>query len=191
MADEKNIRAFLATDPPEEILREIAGVQGSLKRSLRGDIRWVRPEGIHLTLKFFGDISEADVRAIFDIVERQVASVAPMSFQLGELGAFPDYQHPRVIWVGLMGDISPLEELQKRLDQQFQTIGFPGEDRPFRAHLTLGRVKTAKGPIGLAQSVGAIRTTGRFKIGDLSLFRSQLSPQGASYTKLATFVFRG
>ena len=191
MVDDKTIRAFLATDLPDEILREIAGVQSSLKRSLRGDIRWVRPEGIHLTLKFFGNVSEADVRAISDIVVRQVASVAPMSFQLGELGAFPDYQHPRVIWVGLMGDIGPLAVLQKRLEQQFQTIGFPEEGRPFRAHLTLARVKTAKGPIGLAQSVDAIRTTGRFEIGDLSLYSSRLSPQGAFYTKLATFVFRG
>jgi 2'-5' RNA ligase len=142
-------------------------------------------------LKFFGNISEADVRAVSNIVERQAAAVAPMSFQLGELGVFPDYQHPRVIWIGLMGDISPLEALQRRLDQQFQTIGFPGEDRPFRAHLTLGRVKTAKGPIGLSQSVGEIRMVGSFKVGDLSLFRSQLTPQGACYTKLATFVFRG
>jgi 2'-5' RNA ligase len=114
-----------------------------------------------------------------------------MQFQLEELGAFPNQQRPRVIWIGLQGDVDPLLELQRNLDHQFQSIGFPMEDRPFRAHLTLGRVKTSKGPIGLPQAVSEIKVTGEFRADSLVLFRSELTPKGAHYTKLATFMFRG
>lgn len=191
MDEEKSIRAFLAIDPPDDILQEMARVQAQLKRSLHGEISWVRPEGVHLTLKFFGNIFEADVKAISDIVEKQSAAVAPMQFQLEELGAFPNQQRPRVIWIGLQGDVDPLLDLQSDLDHQFQTIGFPVEDKPFRAHLTLGRVKTAKGPIGLLQAASEIKITGKFRADSLALIRSKLTPKGAHYTKLATFMFRG
>ena len=193
MALEKSIRAFLAIDPPEEVLREIANLQDRLKRTMQGDIRWVRPEGIHLTLKFFGSISADRIAGITRVVEEHVNAVFPLDLTIRRIGVFPDLKRPRVLWLGMEGDVEQLIALQRKLDEGFQDLGVEREDRPFRAHLTLGRIKTPKEVAGLAKAVesGWDATAGQFRAGALFLFRSELKPSGAVYTKLAEFPFRG
>lgn len=193
MTDEKKIRSFLALDPPEEVLREITAVQNRLRKLIEGDIRWVRPEGIHLTFKFFGDVSADDVANIATIVEKVVEGERPFSLAIGGAGVFPDPHRPRVLWLGMNGDVERLLVFQKGLDQALLQIGFPREERPFRPHLTLGRIKTSKGLIGLAQALeaGEEYTAGRFIASGLSLMQSELTPRGAIYTKLKWFPFAG
>lgn len=193
MTDEKKIRSFLALDPPEEVLREITAVQNRLRKLIEGDIRWVRPEGIHLTFKFFGDVSVDDVANIATVVEKAVEGERPFSLSIGGAGVFPDPHRPRVIWLGMNGDVERLLVFQKGLDQALLQIGFPREERPFRPHLTLGRIKTSKGLIGLAQALeaGEEYTAGRFIASGLSLMQSELTPRGAIYTKLKWFPFLG
>ena len=193
MIENKNIRAFLAIDPPEVVLDNIQALQNRLKKSIQGAIRWVRPEGIHLTLKFFGDISAYDVENISEAIANKTANVPPITLEIRGMGAFPDLNRPRVIWLGINGQLAPLLSLQRDLEEVFSKLGFPKENRPFRAHLTMGRVKVPKGIIGLAPSVEAEGNlmAGNFTVGEITLFQSSLSPQGAIYSKLAAFPLQG
>ena len=191
MNDEKAIRAFLAVDPPEEIFREIIGIQERLKKTIKGDIRWVRPEGIHLTLKFFGYVYQSDVANISLVVKNNVADMKTLMLNVRNVGAFPTTTRPRVLWLGIDGDTDPLISLQAEMDTGFQEYGFKKEDRPFRPHLTLARVKEPKGLIGLAEAVkkNGDYVAGSFSVSGLTLFKSDLKPTGAIYTKLSYFPF--
>ena len=191
MNDEKAIRAFLAVDPPEEIFREIIGIQERLKKTIKGDIRWVRPEGIHLTLKFFGYVYQSDVANISLVVKNNVAYMKTLMLNVRNVGAFPTTTRPRVLWLGIDGDTDPLISLQAEMDTGFQEYGFKKEDRPFRPHLTLARVKEPKGLIGLAEAVkkNGDYVAGSFSVSGLTLFKSDLKPTGAIYTKLSYFPF--
>ena len=193
MAFEKSIRAFLAIDPPEEILSEIAAIQNRLQRMIQGDIRWVRPEGIHLTLKFFGSVAADRIAGITGVIEENVKTACHLDLTVRRIGLFPDLKRPRVVWLGTEGDVEKLLALQRKLDEGFQSLGFKREDRPFRAHLTLGRIKTPKEITGLAKALESCgdMTAGQFLATSLCLFRSELKPSGAVYTKLAEFPFRG
>jgi 2'-5' RNA ligase len=193
MTDEKSIRSFLALDPPEEILREIGRVRSRLEKLIQGDIRWVRPEGIHLTLKFFGDISENDVANIAAVVEKAAAGAAPFTLSIGGAGVFPDPRRPRVLWLGMNGDVPRLLIFQKELERSLQLIGFAPEERPFRPHLTLGRIRSPKGLTGLARvlETGEEYAAGSFLASGIGLFRSELTPRGAVYTRLKWFPFAG
>ncbi len=193
MTDEQTIRSFLALDPPEEILREIGQVQNRLQKLIHGDVRWVRPESIHLTLKFFGDISENAVANISAVAEKAAAAVGPFDLAIGGAGSFPDPHRPRVVYLGMNGDVARLVIFQKELERALQEIGFPREERPFRPHLTLGRIKSPKGLIGLAEALekGETYTAGRFIASGLNLFKSDLTPRGAVYTRLAGYPFAG
>jgi 2'-5' RNA ligase len=191
MSDEKAMRAFLAVDPPEEIFNEIIKIQERLKKTIGGDIRWVRPEGIHLTLKFFGYVYQSDVANISLVVKNNVANMKALMLNVRNLGAFPSLNRPRVLWLGLDGDTDALISLQVEIDTGFQEYGFKKEERPFRPHLTLARIKEPRGLDGLAEAVKKNEdyNAGSFTISGLTLFKSELRPTGAIYTKLSHFPF--
>jgi 2'-5' RNA ligase len=193
MTAERTIRAFLALDPPEEILLEIGRVQERLRKLIHGDVRWVRPESIHLTLKFFGDIPERDVANISAVAGKSAAEVGPFDLAIGGAGVFPDPHRPRIIWLGMSGEVARLVTFQQGMALALREIGFPGEERPFRPHLTLGRIKTPEGLVGLAGVLekGETYTAGQFTAAGLVLFKSDLTPRGAIYTRLARYPFAG
>jgi len=193
MTAERTIRAFLALDPPEEILREIGRIQDRLRKLIHGDLRWVRPEGIHLTLKFFGDVSENAVVKISAVAGQAAAPVGSFELAIGGTGVFPDPSRPRIIWLGMNGDVARLATFQRGLERALGEIGFPPAERPFRPHLTLGRIKSPKGLIGLAEALEKEKavTTERFTASGLILFQSDLTPRGAVYTRLAGYPFAG
>jgi 2'-5' RNA ligase len=191
MADsEKSIRAFLAIEPPEDILQAMSRLQEKLKREINGRISWTRSQGQHLTLKFFSNISKEDVRNICSAVQKQIISQSPLNLRVEKLGAFPDARRPRVLWCGVSGDVEKLINLQKKLDSDFAALGFPAEDRSFQAHLTLARIKDSRDMTGMSE---ALKKHNEFTAGDfipdkLFLFQSNLTMQGAVYTKLAEFA---
>jgi 2'-5' RNA ligase len=193
MGDEKSIRAFLAIDAPPEILNEIGSIQTRLSKTLQGMIRWVKAEGIHLTLKFFGDVSEDDIIKISRVVEAHVSSIRSFTLDVKKLGVFPDMSRPRILWLKINGDVEALVKFQKTLDQKLQACGFSEDGRPFRPHLTLARIKEPKGLVGLAKIIEKSDNyaAGYFNVDGLNLYRSQLTPRGAIYTKLAYFPFVG
>jgi len=186
----KNIRAFLAIEPPEDILQVMSSLQEKLKREISGRISWTKSQGQHLTLKFFGDISTEDVKNICVAVKNRIVSGSSLNLKIEKLGVFPHARSPRVLWCGVTGDVEKLSVLQKQLDSDFASIGFPKEDRPFRAHLTLGRIKEPRGLSGISEALNKhnVFAAGEFDCKELILFQSKLSPQGAVYTKLAEFV---
>lgn len=192
MTDEKLIRTFLAIDLPEEIKVQIENVQNRLKTAVKG-IRWTRPEGIHLTLKFFGNISENQIYDISSVVEKNTVNVRPFTLNVSMLGTFPNPKRPRVLWLGIGGSVERLLYLQREIEKDLESIGFQRENRAFKAHLTLGRVKSPKNVKGLSEVIEneGIYDAGSFRAGGLTLLKSDLTPQGAIYTKLAYFPFDG
>ncbi len=193
MNDRKPIRTFLAIELPPGIKYLIEGIKERLMPELKG-IRWTRPEGMHLTLKFFGDVFQDDVDRISEVVERNVRDIVPMGLDVGSPGAFPSLKKPRVLWLGIGGDVQRLEVLQVAIERDLEECGFPGEKRPFKPHLTLGRAQSRVRIIsGVEALIGGIEELGvfRFDARELILFESELKPGGAVYTKLATFPFGG
>ena len=190
---EKNIRAFLAIEPPEDILQKISGMQEKLKREISGRLSWTRPQGQHLTLKFFGDISREDIHNINAVVQKRVVAEQKLNLKIEKLGIFPDARKPRVLWCGVTGDAEKLINLQKKLDGDFAALGFPAEDRSFKAHLTLARIKDSRDVTGMSEALKKHSefAAGEFICRELFLFQSKLSPQGAVYTKLAEFALGG
>ena len=193
MADRGTIRAFLAMDPSPEVLQRIADIQEVLKKTLRGSISWVRPEGIHLTLKFFGDTAADNLPPISEVVSRQAAGMRTLHLNIKGLGVFPGIRRPRVLWLGVGGEVARLIALQGVLDQGFETCGIKKEERPFRAHLTLARIKSPQGLSGLDKVLEEkeAESAGSFEAKGLILFKSDLTPKGAIYTVLADFPFQG
>ncbi len=191
MTELKSIRAFLAIEPPESVRQAMETLQSRMKYSLSGAISWVRPTGIHLTLKFFGNIAETDVSRISAAVGPVASRFGPLNLEVRHLGLFPDSRRPRVLWLGLEGDLGALKTLQQEVDQELMRYGFPREDRPFRAHLTLARIKSPRGLSGLdrVMNKGEAYEAGRFRAEGLTLFQSSLTPQGAIYSELAAYPF--
>jgi 2'-5' RNA ligase len=176
---------------PPEVKEEVAILQRRLKRFLQGDIRWVNPHGMHLTLKFFGGISGRQITVISEVVRGIAARAAPIDLQVSAVGAFPGVKRPRVIWLGIQGNVESLVRLQRDIDEKLLGCGFEAEERPFRPHLTLGRIKTP----GTAPKLDAIVALGDefpaacFTARELTLLKSELTPQGAVHTALASFPF--
>ncbi len=181
----ESIRTFIAFELPEHVLSAIGKIQEDLK-SYKFKIKWIRPESIHLTLKFLGNIDPATVEQIERVLGGTVKSYAPFSIQARGLGVFPGLKRPRVLWIGITGQIDRLIGLQQNLDKDLRAIGFPGDKRPFKGHLTLGRVK---GGID-ANRIHSVLTKYNefeaepFTVGPLILYKSDLHPTGAVYTKL-------
>lgn len=190
MEPEKKIRTFLAIDLPDQIKAALGKVQKQLKPRVEG-VRWTRPEGIHLTLKFFGYVVGDDCAGISNAVKAATKGVKPFNLEIGTIGAFPGPTRPRVIWIGIGGQTQELIDLQQNLDLLFEQIGFPPEDRAFKPHLTLGRVKVPGSAVGFAKVLeeGGNYKAGGFRCHGLTLFRSDLRPDGAVYSKIEEFPF--
>lgn len=192
MPDGETVRSFLAIDPPEAVRRNIARIQEALKRNIRGTISWVRPEGMHLTLKFLGNIGESDVQAVAAAVAGPAAATPVLKLNVQGLGVFPGPRRPRVLWIGTGGDIERLIALQKAVDLGCEACGFTKEERPFQAHLTLARIKSPQGVAGIERMLAEKGTgaAGAFEARSLTLFKSELTRKGAVYTELLRFPFQ-
>jgi 2'-5' RNA ligase len=189
MTEANMIRAFLALDPSPEVLKRIINMQGTLKKMIPHGVRWVNPDGIHLTLKFLGNIFPSNQESIESILPEIVSAHPAFSLSAGRIGVFPGLSKPRVIWVGIGGETRGLFALQKDIEEALLTIGFPKEDRPFRAHLTLGRVKSPRALQGIETAIAQEQSfdAGLFPAKEVLFIKSDLTPAGAIYTNLAVF----
>ena len=186
------IRSFLAIEIPGIILKKIEEVQEDLKSS-RADVRWVNPEKIHLTLKFFGNIDESRIESIVKSTERPTRTGSSFSLKVRGVGAFPHLKNPRVIWVGLVDGNEVLASFQKQLEEELEKIGFEREERAFHPHLTLGRMKSSKGRAELVGRMERYKEEefGDFKTERIILFKSELKPTGPIYTPLKEIQWGG
>jgi 2'-5' RNA ligase len=217
------MRAFIAVDLPEAIKTAISDQQHALRRTLstlqerNDDIKWTRPEGVHATLKFLGEISERQVTQVSDALAG-LEDFEPFALQVKGFGFFPDARRPRVLWVGVEapqpGGVAPvgtghgqelvltpqppesngnaaaaLAQLAGRVERACESLGFALEGRAFSPHLTLARFKVPKPQPELVTLLEAKRelTLGQFEVSEFFLFESRLSPHGAQYRKVARF----
>jgi 2'-5' RNA ligase len=178
-------RTFIAVPLPRRV-REAAGALQGLLKGQGGRLKWVRPDGMHLTLKFLGDVDPARVPEIEQALAAAAGSAAPFTLDVRGIGVFPGMRKPRVLWMGVKGQLDLLSALQVAVESELVRIGFPAEQRPFRAHLTLARIKV---PIRLslppeilskAEGMGS----GAFTVERICVFRSELKPAVAVYTQL-------
>ncbi|MGQ9922070.1 MAG: RNA 2',3'-cyclic phosphodiesterase [Desulfobacca sp.] len=179
------IRAFLAIDVPPDYRAGMAEVQEVLKKS-GADVRWVSPANIHLTLKFFGDISDSQVEAITSAAAAIAAATSAFQLQAQGVGTFPNAKNPRVVWLGLGGQTDVLAELVQHLEDALLPLGFPAEKRRFTPHLTLGRVHSGRGRQELQRQLENLMLPAfqEFTVTKMVLYQSTLRPQGAVYTPL-------
>lgn len=186
------IRSFIAIELPDEIRHALAEVQKNLRRDV-GGVRWVEPGSIHLTLKFLGDIPAEQIQPIAAAAMGVVQDEPPLSLGVSGLGAFPNPRRPRVIWVGIEGDVERLGRLQTRLEEALGPLGFPREERAFRPHLTVGRVKDPRRPPDLTRALADVTVPrcNSFDVREILLYKSDLKPPGAIYTKLQHLPFAG
>jgi 2'-5' RNA ligase len=186
------MRSFIAIDLPHEVRLILDQVQRELKGSVTG-VRWVRPEGIHLTLKFLASIPPEQVAAIAAAVGKAIHREPPLALNLSGLGAFPNPRRPRVIWVGIGGEVERLSRLQARLEEALEPLGFPREERSFRPHLTLGRVRDPRRPPDLTHALADVTLPAGnpFDVREILVYKSDLRPTGAIYTKLQHLPLAG
>jgi RNA 2',3'-cyclic 3'-phosphodiesterase len=184
------IRSFLAIDFPKKEKEILAGYSEALHRIPSG-IKWVSPHQMHLTLKFFGALTQETIDRVSLILSVLVSDFKKFELTLKGIGGFPNLYRPRVIWIGFGGETGTLINLQKKIDQALVPVGIPKEERAFKPHLTLGRNKASElnEPLyqGLAQWTE--KETQPFSVEALILYRSDLKPTGAVYTRLAEFPF--
>ena len=182
------MRTFVAIDLPEELKSELTKRQEHLKNVARG-ARWVRPEGIHLTLKFLGEISDKQAGQVTEILSL-LPPFEPLEVRVEGFGFFPNARRPRVLWVGIKGG-TPLETLASEVERSLKALGFPREQRPFRPHLTLARFPNPRSQPQLEREIsqGLSTVLGALTVRNFSLIESRLLPQGAIYRKMATFPY--
>jgi 2'-5' RNA ligase len=188
----ETVRTFIAIELTAQVRAFLADCQGHLKRA-GGDVRWVRPDLVHLTLVFLGDVP-ADMLADLERCVREAAApFAPLALRVQGVSRFPPRGLPRVVWVGIGEPTGRLTELQKALAGATAAFAEKVEDRAYTAHLTLGRVKSPRGARDLSGAVDAMsgQTGPSFEAREVTVFRSDLSPQGPTYTPLAKITLGG
>jgi 2'-5' RNA ligase len=184
------MRAFIAVELPEAVRAALAHVQQALAAS-RADVKWVEPENLHLTMRFLGEISDAQGEAVKQLVERVAASGPPVTMNLRELGAFPSVGAPRVIWVGVEQGRDDLTRLAEQIEEGCRGLGLSAEPRPFAAHVTLGRVRSPKRRRELSDALARLtwEPPPPWDARALTLFQSVLSSSGPRYTPIVQAPF--
>jgi RNA 2',3'-cyclic 3'-phosphodiesterase len=176
------VRLFVALNLPDGVRRALWAAAAPV-RELGLPIKWVRPEGIHVTLKFLGEVPDAREPELRAALARAAAGGHALPLVVGGFGAFPGLERPRVIWAGLEPDPA-LEGLHHRVEQAFVPLGFPPEGRPFRPHVTLGRAARDARPRpcnGLEETLTGLRHQEATLVGAVDLMQSVLQSAGAVY----------
>ena len=182
-------RVFIAIELPADIQRLLENISRDLQDKLRScPIKWVPINSIHITIKFLGDVSASNLKVLTGILASEASRHHPFTMNSGGLGAFPNLRRPRVIWVGMQAPDN-LNALQKGVETGMNELGYPPEDRQFSPHLTLARISNNATPemvnqIGSTLVVSHVESLGSFSLTSIHVFRSELKPTGAVYTRL-------
>jgi RNA 2',3'-cyclic 3'-phosphodiesterase len=189
-----SLRLFVAIELPGDVREALNRLQHELQRRGLENLRWVRPQGIHLTLKFLGATPLEKVAAIQDALAMAVGDTAPHELSLGKLGTFGG-SRPRVLWVDLKGEVDAVQQLQERVESAMDRLGFEREARRWSPHVTLARVRpeTAREAASAIQhAISAVEAPpGVIPVREVSLMRSTLRPSGAVYERVAAFPLAG
>lgn len=178
------MRLFIAIEIPDAVKRAIAQVQDLIKEG-GASANWTRPEGIHLTLKFLGETEEAKVASILRALDGAASGTGRLSLSVAGAGGFPNARVPRVLWLGVRGDIDRLSVLQQAIEDAMEGQGFERETRNFSPHVTLARIKIPKQRDNWQQRIAGIADVdlGVFEVAQVSLMQSERRREGAVYTE--------
>ncbi|RLT34809.1 MAG: RNA 2',3'-cyclic phosphodiesterase [Chloroflexi bacterium] len=197
------MRTFIAVEIPQELRDRLSAVAGELaaglaEQSAASVLRWTAQSNYHLTLRFLGDTTPVQREAIGKILERTTADHSPFSLTLEGLGAFPNWRKMRVLWVGMIGEIQRLTDLQREVETGVQACGFAVERQGFHPHATLAYVNKdaqsgliAQAGRFLAAQQKLAQGLGQWQVSELTLMRSELRPTGSVYTVLERFGLAG
>ncbi len=188
------MRCFVAIDLPDDVRRALEAAQATLRAAApRADVRWVSAAAMHLTLKFLGDVSPEHCASVQAAIAGVTAGTPPIPLHASGLGVFPGPARPRVIWAGLAGGLGELGALAAAVERALAPLGFPPEQRPFRGHVTLGRVRSPRGFAPLERALGGApgAAFGRWSVTEVVLYRSHLGPAGSRYEALAHLPLAG
>jgi 2'-5' RNA ligase len=179
------LRSFIAIELPEAVISALSEFQQELKK-YGADVRWVKPQNIHLTLKFLGNIDDKDSDRIKKAIEGISKNCSYFDIRIKGTGVFPNMKNPRVLWIGV-SENGILGGLQKAIEEAMSSLGFEKEDREFAPHLTLGRFRSSYGKESLLEKIelNRDREFGHIPVRMVSLMKSDLSPAGAKYSRVA------
>ena len=187
----EEIRSFVAIELPDEVRQGLGLLVTRLKLLQPDRVKWVDPTSIHLTFKFLGNIARSRISEITEAMVEATRGIPPFSLKIKGLGVFPNLNRVQVAWVGVGGETDKLAQLQQRLESSLSPLGFAPEERAFTPHLTLARVRqqaSAQERQELGQLIAGTRpeTIGHFAVETISLMRSQLSREGAIYSRIGS-----
>ena len=192
----KMVRSFIAIPVPRSGIEVLERAVKRLDSEIGGQVRWVRPRGIHLTLKFMGDIPASTLERVLAALPQVTASFSLFGISMSGLGVFPNPRRPRVLWAGLDGDLGTLSALQSAVDQAVEKLGLPKEDRLFSPHLTLGRVRRDTNE-EQSRKIGYLMTNTRLQappswtVETVDLMRTELDPTGSRHYLVGSTTIGG
>jgi len=187
----EQLRSFIAIELPDEVKRGLAQLQAQLKLGEQTWVKSVDPYSIHLTLQFLGNIAVDRVDEVTRVMEEAARGVSPFHLEVKGLGVFPNLKRVQVVWVGIGGEIDKLSRLQKSIESNLVPLGFTPESRPFTPHLTLARLRN-QASLDERQRLGQLIAGTRFeiayniKVEAVNLMRSQLTREGAIYSRISS-----
>ena len=180
-------RIFIAIELEENLRNKLSELQAELKKS-GADVKWVETKNLHLTLKFLGEISNEDIPKVEAAMDEICKDTKAFTIKLQGVGAFPKISYPRVIWVGIIAGEKSLIELAAKLDDRLEKENFKKEERPFSAHLTVGRSRSNLNRIGLIEQLDKNKNWEglQTQVDKITLFKSTLTPKGPIYEPILT-----
>jgi 2'-5' RNA ligase len=186
------MRAFIAIPLAGEARRAVASLQRDLGVA-GADVRWTAPDALHVTLKFLGDIDDAGCAGARALLERVAARTPGFTMRLQGAGAFPEAGPPRIVWAGIADGRDEVAGLADAIEREGRLIGWPAEARRFRAHVTIGRVKTARAVGALRRQLDSSEWAGSaaWPVAGVVLYESRLGAERARYTPVATVPLAG
>ncbi len=188
------MRCFVALDLPDGVRGALEAMQARLRAAApRADVRWVAPGSLHLTLKFLGTVTEERSEAVHGVLEALARTTPPIDASCAGLGVFPGPRRPRVVWAGIADGLRDLGLLAVALERALEPLGFAPEHRPFRGHVTLGRIRAPRAVERLVAALNAAAGAefGRWTALDVVLYRSHLRSTGSIYEPLARLPLAG
>lgn len=189
---DQEIRTFIAIELSDEIRQKIKEIQSEIRPLIQSRISWSKPENIHLTLKFLGDVSLDKIESIKESLKKIGRIHSPLEMSFGGIGTFPNFRRPRVIWLGIDRGAEQVIKIVSSIEMAMKKLGFQPERREFTPHLTLGRIKQRG--VNLEKIKPELKKYDKpnipiVQVDRLALIKSELYPSGAIYTALEQFIF--
>ena len=189
------IRSFIAIELPEPVKDGLAKLEDILKNTVAFPAKWVATNSIHLTLCFLGEIGPEQIEAVKSVMASTASETAPFELKLTSLGAFPNLERPQIIWAGVQGNLEALQRLHRELEAGLQVMGYRPENRLFKPHLTLARIRDDAGTRA-RQEIGKVISSvsglmhREFIVSEINLMKSDLQRSGPVYTRLQVAKFQ-